>query len=374
MIIMALDHVRDFFHTGAMSFQPDDLSRTTAALFFTRWVTHICAPVFMFTAGIGAYLWLRNGRTPRELSWFLVQRGLWLVFLDLFVIRLAMTFSLTSGLVLVSVLWALGWSMVVLALLIHLPIRPLAILSIAVIALHNTLDGIQATQFGSLAWIWNLAHQLGVFKAGEIPVLASYPLIPWFAVMAAGYCFGRVFDWDAEQRRALLIKTGFALIVAFVTLRAINLYGDPQPWTTKFPGMTLLSFLRVTKYPPSLDFLLMTLGPAMLLLAWFDRIDFSWANPLIVFGRVPLFYFVTHLYLTHLLAFPLAYLRYGTAGFVLNPLPSMGGDAKLYPPDYGYSLAFVYLLWIAVVVVLYPLCRWFAGVKRRRRDWWLSYL
>ncbi|MCC7154763.1 MAG: DUF1624 domain-containing protein [Bryobacterales bacterium] len=374
MIIMALDHVRDFFHSGAMSFQPDDLARTTAALFLTRWITHICAPVFMFTAGMGAWLSLRRGRTKAELSSFLVKRGLWLVFLDLTVLRFAMTFSLTTGLVLVSVLWALGWSMIVLAGLIHLPVRWLTVLSAAVIALHNLLDGIQAAQFGAAAWLWNVLHQLGVFPVAGAQVLVSYPLIPWFAVMSAGYCCGQIFDWDPDARRRLLLRLGSALTLAFLIIRAINLYGDPQPWTAKVPGMAILSFLRVTKYPPSLDFLLMTLGPAMLLLAWFEGKQFRFSNPLIVFGRVPLFFFAGHFLLAHLLAFPLAYFRYGTAAFVLHLLPSLGGDAKLYPPGYGYSLPAVYVIWVGVVLIMYPVCRWFAGVKKRRRDWWLGYL
>ena len=374
MIIMALDHVRDFFHYGAMTFQPDDLSRTTAALFFTRWVTHICAPVFMFTAGLGAFFWLSRGRTKGQLSAFLVKRGLWLVLLDLTVIRLAMTFSMTSGVLLVSVLWALGWSMVVLALLVHLPFRVLTVVSIAVIALHNSLDAIMAEQLGPFAGFWNMLHQLGVFQVAGASVLISYPLIPWFAVMAAGFCFGKVFELDPPERRRIMVGLGLAMTVAFIVIRAANIYGDPQPWTTTFPGMTVLSFLRTTKYPPSLDFLLMTLGPALLLLARFDRMTFKVSDPLMVFGRVPLFYFVVHLFLTHLLAFPLAFLRYGHAEFVLNLLPSMGGSANLYPPHYGYSLGMVYVLWVGVVVALYPLCRWFAGLKQRRTDWWLSYV
>lgn len=374
MIIMALDHVRDFFHSAAMSFQPDDLSRTTWAIFFTRWVTHFCAPVFMFTAGLGAFFWLGRGRTKAGLAAFLVKRGLWLVLLDLTVIRFAMTFSLASGIVLVSVLWALGWSMVLLAVLVRLPPRILAIISIAVIALHNLLDPIQAARFGPFAWLWNVFHQLGVFQAAGAPVLVSYPLIPWFAVMSAGFCFGRVFNLSPPERRRIMVRFGLALTAAFVVIRAINVYGDPQPWTGGLAGMTLLSFLRVTKYPPSLDFLLMTLGPALLILSWFDRLAFKASNPLIVFGRTPLFYFVGHLLLTHLLAFPLAWLRYGHAGFVLNLLPSMGGTAESYPAGYGYSLAGVYALWIAVVILMYPLCRWFGGVKARGGGWWLSYL
>jgi uncharacterized membrane protein len=374
MIIMALDHTREYFHTAAMSFQPEDLTRTTVVLFFTRWITHICAPVFMFTAGIGAFFWLCRGRTPSQLSQFLWKRGLWLVFLELTVLHFVMTFSLVKGLVLLSILWALGWSMVALGFLVRLPVRPLAILSIAVIALHNLADSVRASQFGAAAPVWNILHQPGVFRVGGALVLAAYPLVPWFAVMALGFCFGPVVTLDPARRRSWMLRLGLGLTFAFLVIRAINIYGDPNPWSTKIPGMTLLSFLRCTKYPPSLDFLLMTIGPALLLMAWLDRLTLTRINPLIVFGRVPLFYFLLHLLVIHLLTIPFALLRYGQAAFLLNPLPSIGGQAKLYPPDFGYSLAVVYAVWIGVVVLLYPLCLWFARVKERRDDWWLSYL
>ena len=374
MIVMALDHVRDFFHAGAMAFPPDNLSRTTAALFLTRWITHFCAPVFMFTAGLSAFFWMNRGRIRSQLSRFLWTRGLWLVFLDIVVVRLGFNFSIGSGPVILNILWALGWCMVILSALVHLPIRVLAPLSIAVIALHNLADSVNAAKFGDFAWIWNLAHQPGMFPVDGAIVIAGYPLVPWFAVMAAGFCFGLVFHLAPVDRRRWMIRIGLGLTIAFVGIRWINIYGDPQPWSRQFPGMTVLSFLRCTKYPPSLDFLLMTLGPALLLLAWFDRLTWKPANPLMVFGRVPLFYFILHLYLAHLLAFPLALLRYGHAGFLFTPAPSMGGAANVYPADYGYSLGTVYLLWILVVVLLYPACLWFARLKERRKDWWLSYL
>lgn len=374
MIIMALDHTREFFHAGAMSFQPDDLTRTTAALFLTRWITHICAPVFLFTAGVAAFFWWRRGRTKSQLSRFLWKRGLWLVVLELTVLRFAMFFSLTSGLVILSVLWVLGWSMVALGVLVHVPVRVLAALSVAVIALHNLADGIAATQFGSAAWLWNILHQPGIFRVGEAIVLVAYPLVPWVAVMAAGFCFGPVMTLDPPQRRRWLTRLGLGLTLAFFALRALNVYGDPAPWSTQVSGMTVLSFLRTTKYPPSLAFLLMTLGPALLLLSWLDRVRFAPTNPLLVFGRVPLFYFLVHFYVIHLLAFPLAWLRYGEVAFLLNPLPSLGGPATLYPPSYGYDLWVVYALWTTVVALLYPLCAWFARLRERRRDWWLSYL
>jgi uncharacterized membrane protein len=342
MIVMALDHTRDFFHADALVFRPEDLTRATPALFFTRWITHFCAPVFMFTAGLGAYFWLNRGgqgRTRPQLSQFLLTRGLWLAFLDLAVVHFAV--SLGKGPIILTPLWGLGWAMVALALLIYIPTVPLAVLSVAVIASHNLLDGIPATGFGPAAWLWNCLHQLGVFKVHGTPVLISYPFIPWFAVMSAGYCFGNILILEPAKRRQWTLRIGLALTLAFLIIRTINVYGDPAPWS----GNNILSFLRCNKYPPSLDFLLMTLGPALMLLAWLDRCTFSPANPLLVFGRVPLFYFVVHLFALHLLA--------------------------VRRTD---NLAVVYLIWIAVVTALYPVCRWFANLKQQTKATWLSYL
>ena len=374
MIIMALDHTREFFHAGAQQFQPEDLTRTTTAIFLTRWVTHICAPVFMFTTGLGAFFWLRHGRTRSQLSRFLWTRGLWLVVLELTALRFAATFQLLSGVLLLTILWALGWSMVALGVLVWLPVRVLAVLSIAIIVLHNLADSINASQFGAAAWLWNLLHQNGAFRVDGATVLVGYPLVPWIFVMATGFCFGKVMMLDPAARRRWMIRLGAVMTAAFLVIRWINIYGDPRPWSTEIPGMTVLSFLRCNKYPPSLDFLLMTLGPATLLLAWFETKTFNVTNPLIVFGRVPLFYFLGHFLLIHLLCFPFALIRYGRADFLINPLPSMGGGAKLFPPGFGYDLWVVYLVWAGVVLMMYPLCLWFARLKERRTDWWLSYL
>ena len=376
MIIMALDHTRDFFHSGAMSFPPEDLARTTPALFFTRWITHFCAPVFMFAAGMGAFLWLQRNNSKGQLSRFLWTRGLWLVVLELTVMRLAFYFNFDPGLpIIFLVLCALGGSMIALAALVHLPIRALAALSVAVIALHNCLDGIQASQFGRMAWIWNLIHQPGAIPLGGTVIFVGYPLIPWIAVMAAGFCFGQVFLLEPPARRRIFVRLGFALTFGFVVMRTLNVYGDPVPWSRQSSGVfTLLSFLRSTKYPPSLDFLLMTIGPALLVLAYFDRCRLKASNPLLVFGRTPLFYFIVHFFSIHALLVLLTWLRYGNAPFLFLPLPQLGGSRQLFPPDFGYSLWVVYAVWIGIVALMYPLCRWFAQLKARRKDWWLSYL
>jgi uncharacterized membrane protein len=378
MILMALDHVRDFIHRGAMSYSPTDLTQTTPLVFFTRWVTHVCAPTFMLLAGVGAFLWWHGKRTKGQLSAFLFTRGLWLVVLELTLMRLACYFDVSLKYpILLLVLWALGVSMIVLAFLIWLPIRALAVLSIAVITLHNLLDGVNAAQFGPAAWAWQLLHQPGGFPLAGVTVIVGYPLVPWVAVMALGFCLGPLFLRDRAVRRRYLTGIGAAAILAFVLIRTLNVYGDPQPWTVQSsPTYTVLSFLNTTKYPPSLAFLLMALGPSFLALAWFDRPGLKPSNPLVVFGRVPLLYFVAHFYAARAAAVILALGRYGTGAlaFLFQPVPSMGGPPELFPAQFGYDLWVVYLVWALIVLALYPACRWFAAIKAKRHDWWLSYL
>jgi uncharacterized membrane protein len=364
MIIMALDHVRDFFHQGAQSFSPEDLSKTTTAIFLTRWITHFCAPVFMLTAGIGAWLWSRHSTaTPQALSVFLLKRGLWLALLDFTVMRFGMNLTLQIPVVILNVLWALGWSMVVLAALAHLPPKILAVVCIAVISLHNLSDGVRD------GVLWTFLHRPGSFMAGEYTVIVAYQIIPWFAVMALGFSMGPLFHMDSKWRQRFLLRAGLLATAGFLLLRTVNIYGDPFR-----RGPTLLSFLRTTKYPPSLEFLLMTLGPSLLLLVWLERHPRTQIRPLLVFGRVPLFYFVGHFFLAHLLAFVLAEVRYGYGAFALNPAPSMGAPRELFPPGYGYSLPQTYLIWIAVVLMMYPLCIWYSRYKQAHSYWWLRYL
>jgi len=377
MILMALDHVRDFVSSAAMQFPPTDLTRTTAALFFTRWITHCCAPTFAFTAGIGAFLWMRRDRTPGQLSRFLVTRGVWLIFLELTVLRwiLLFQFGWTNQLIILSVIWMLGLSMVVLAALIHLPARWLAGLSLVLIAVHNLFDKVDPVRFGRAAWLWDILHVQAVFGFLGANILVAYPLVPWVAVMAAGYCFGPVLRWEPARRQSFMIRLGLGLSVAFVVVRALNRYGDPTQWAAQHSTLyTVLSFLNCTKYPPSLQFLLMTLGPAMIAMALLERVHFSDVNPLIIFGRVPLFYFAMHLAVAHALAMLMAFVHYGRTDFLLLPPPSMGSSAQLFPPNYGFSLWMVYALWMAVVAMLYPVCRWYAQLKQRMQNWWLSYL
>lgn len=374
MVIMALDHVRDYFHAAALQFQPDDLTRTTVAIFLTRWITHFCAPTFAFSAGAAAYLRFQRGLAANEMSAFLWTRGLWLVVLEVTVLRFGYNFSYFTGPLILTILWALGGSMIALGFLIRLPFRWTAALSVLTILLHNLTDPITPASFGGAGWIWTVLHQPGAIPIGAMMVIVGYPLLPWIAVMAAGYSFGRILDFDDERRQRWLVRLGAGLTAAFVVVRALNAYGDPRPWSMQPPGLAILSFLRCTKYPPSLDFLLMTLGPAILVLAGLYRLRVTRTNPLAVIGRVPLFYFLGHIFLLHALTIPLAYFRYGGASFLFNPLPSAGGPVGAFPADYGYDLWVVYLVWAVVVALMYPACKWFAGVKERNRSWWLAYL
>ena len=379
MIIMALDHVRDFFHRAAMSASPTDLRVTTPLLFMTRWITHICAPAFMLTAGLGAYLYWQSGRrTKQQLSWFLLTRGVWLIVLELTVMQLAYNFDIASNYpIFLLVLWVLGACMIALSALVWLPMPILLGASVATIVLHHLFDPVSARSFGAWAPIWNLLHQVGAFPLAGRVFIAAYPLVPWIAVMALGFCLGPVFQRTRAERQRTLIGIGAAMTIAFLIVRAINAYGDALAWSPQpSPIFTALSFLNTTKYPPSLAFLLMTVGPALLLLGGFERLSFKRRNPLIVFGRVPLFYFVLHFFAAHTAALLVAVAVYGSQAwaFMWQPVPSMGGPPNAFPPNFGYDLWVTYVVWAAIVAGLYPLCAWFARVKERRRDWWLAYL
>ncbi|HZS10317.1 MAG TPA: heparan-alpha-glucosaminide N-acetyltransferase domain-containing protein [Blastocatellia bacterium] len=377
--IMLLDHTRDFVHSDALNFDPSDPAKTSVILFFTRWITHFCAPVFVFLAGTGAFLRLARGESKADLSRFLITRGLWLVLLEFTVIRVIVWFNLDYHFAFIAeVIWAIGVSMIVLAALIRLPLRAIAAFGIAMIALHNLLDKIQVgpgtSALGLLAPVWMVLHQPGViFLTPKVYGFVAYPLIPWIGVLAAGYAFGAFYQMEAERRRRLLFRLGWALTVAFVVLRAVNLYGDPARWSgQRSVVFTALSFLRVTKYPPSLLFLLMTLGPAIIALAGFERAGRGWlTRTLITFGRVPLFFFIAQWPVAHGLAVLACYLAgqplaWQFAGLLERPSPN--------PGNLGFGLRVVYALWIIGLLLLYPLCRWFARVKRRRNEWWLSYL
>jgi uncharacterized membrane protein len=367
MILMALDHTRDFL--GVTGVSPTNLTLTTIPLFFTRWITHFCAPVFFLLTGTGAYLSLRR-KSKRQLSRFLLTRGLWLIFLELTLFRcLGFQFNFDYHMTLLNVLWALGWAMIVLSALVHIPVPVTAAVGVAMICGHNLLDSIQSSNP-----VWSILHSPNfVFKSPQHCVFVVYTLIPWVGVTAIGYSLGQVYAWTWRRRRTFLLRAGLGITIAFVILRIMNAYGDPVSWTVqKSTPFTVLSFLNTCKYPPSLLFLLMTLGPAMILLWAVDRRTPQLMRPTLVFGRVPMFYFLLHLPIIHLIAVVACYARYGHVHWMFES-PSLTQFPITSPPGWGFSLPIVYLIWACVVLALYPLCHWLAGVKQRRRDAWLSY-
>jgi uncharacterized membrane protein len=367
MIIMALDHTRDFFGVPG---SPTNLATASVALFFTRWITNICAPVFFLLTGTGAWLSLRK-RTKSELSRFLFTRGLWLIFLELVLFRcLALQFNFDYHITIINVLWALGWAMIVLSVLVHLPPSVVTAFGVVMIATHNLFDSVSSANP-----LWSILHSPNIiFSAPGHTVFISYPLIPWVGVTAAGYGLGQIYAWTPARRQAFLLRLGIGLSVGFVVLRAINIYGDPFRWTTQHPATyTVLSFLNTTKYPPSLLFLLMTLGPALLLLRAFDVRTPYLLRPALIIGKVPMFYFLLHFVFIHLLTVIICYARYGQIHWMFES-PDIAHFPVTAPPRWGLTLPFVYLIWAFVVVAMYPLCCWFAAVKQRRNDPWLSYL
>ncbi|HEU0186073.1 MAG TPA: heparan-alpha-glucosaminide N-acetyltransferase domain-containing protein [Blastocatellia bacterium] len=378
MVIMLLDHMREFVHRDELNFQATDLNRTNVLLFFTRWITHFCAPVFVFLAGTGAFLQMARGKSKPELSKFLVKRGLWLILLEFTLFRALIWFNIDFHFALqLQVIWVIGVSMVALAALIHAPLPLIAALSVAMIALHNLLDPVRvnpAPPTGFRAAVWMVLHQPGpiFFTPGDYG-LSLYPLIPWVGVLWAGYAFGVFYQSDPGRRNRILWRLGAALLALFVLLRSLNVYGDPNMWRMRQnPIFTVLSFLNVSKYPPSLLFLLMTLGAAILALPWLERIEKGrLSGILITFGRVPLFFYFGQWIAVHLLATSAAYLAGQPTGWLfVGPLDRPSPN----PGNLGFSLWVVYVFWFLGLLLLYPPCRWFAEVKRRRRDWWLSYL
>ncbi len=379
MILMALDHVRDFM--SYPGFPPEDMAHTNGALFFTRFVTHFCAPVFAFLAGTGAFLATSRGKTIQQVSRFFLTRGLWLVLLEFTVIDFAWGFVPWGH---AGVIWGLGWSMVAMALIVRLPVGWVGALGVGMIATHNLLDRINPASFGKLSWLWLLLH-----TPGRIPVTADlhfsvrYVLIPWVGVMAVGFAFGSLLL--RPDRRRLVLTLGISVTLLFFMLRGINLYGNgiaglpfgfPRsagPWSVQPTlSLTVISFFNTLKYPPSLDYLLMTLGPSLILLGLLDKTkaEHGLSRILLVFGRVPMFYYVLHLYLIHILAIlvSLAFHQPMLRGSVI-------ADFATKPPGYGHGLPFIYVMWIVAVAILYVPCLWFMKFRSRHRDWtWLSYL
>jgi uncharacterized membrane protein len=371
MVLMALDHVRDCFTVPSY---PIDLSTTTPGWFFTRWVAEFCAPVFVFLAGSAAFLSGVRGKPRPQLASFLFTRGLWLVILELTLVRFGWFLNLNYQWTMLQVIWVIGVSMIVLAPMVFLPTWAVGICGIMLISLHNLSDGVDPDGFGAAGWVWTLLHGsptvLEPFQ--NVRVLAIYPLVPWLGILAAGYGFGPLLLLERPRRCRIFLGLGAALTVAFGILRATNRYGDPVPWSAGHGAVyTLMSFLNCEKYPPSLLYVLMTLGPAIIALALFDGSVGPVAQRFVALGRVPLFYYVLHLVLIHLAAVGFALLRYGRAGFLLEMFSFENKDV---PHDYAYGLFGVYVITACIVIALYPACIWFGTVKQRSKSGWLAYL
>ena len=378
MVVMALDHTRDYL--TYLRFQPEDLARSYPALFFTRWITHFCAPLFFFLAGTGAYLLRSKSETTGRVATFLWTRGVWLIVLEFTVIEYAWTFvPWHFG----GVIWSLGCAMIILGVLVWLPEPVILAFGLLVVGAHDLTDGVKLQSLGSFAPLWSLLHRTGTVPHTEFFVL--FPILPWAAVMALGYVFGRVLLRSGENRRRLTLRLGLVATLLFVCLRAFNAYGNPTAdvafnsagaWHSQASwAMTLVAFLDVEKYPPSLQFLLMTLGPSLIFLAYLDRVRPGSTiekilRPLLIFGRVPLFFYVLHLYAIHVLAIILALAFHQPVQWLLHGAFWM----NRLPPGYGHGLPMIYAMWILVVALLYVPCARFAALKQRKRSWWLSYL
>ena len=375
MIIMALDHVRDYFHTGAFLYDPLDLDKTSVTLFFTRWITHFCAPVFMFLAGTSAFL-VGQKKTRKALSLFLFKRGLWLVLLELTLINFGWNFDIAFTNIYFIVIWALGISMIVLAGLIYLHYKLILLIGVVLVAGHDLLDNIHVPGNNLPAFGWALLHDQNFFSWQGKNILVGYPVLPWIGVMALGYCLGILYTnaYSAEKRKKMLLIIGSSAIVLFIMIRGTNFYGDPSHSSHQQTAFyTFLSFIKTTKYPPSLLYILMTLGPAILFLAFTEKATNGFAKIISVYGRVPMFYYVVHIFLIHIFAMVAAglFTDFDWKVWILKQPLWFAEDLK----GYGFSLGIVYLVWLAIVIGLYPLCKWYDKYKTNHKEkWWLSYL
>ncbi len=368
MIIMALDHSRDFFHVSS---DPTNLLTTTPVLFFTRWITHFCAPIFVFLSGTSAFLSGRR-KTKKELSVFLFKRGIWLTIIELTVFNLLLTFDPAYSFIAVQILWVIGFSMIILAAAIYLPLRVIFFIGCVIVFGHNLLDAFDYTKAGATPLWWGFLHQPVFINYAPNRMFAIlYPLIPWPGVMMLGYCLGALYvkEYGAQKRQKVLMKAGIIVTLFFIVLRLTNVYGDPSQWSSQRNFVTtILSFLNVTKYPPSLLFLSMTLGPGLILLSLLERKKGKWAEIISVYGRVPFFYFLLHFFVIHFICMILFFIN----GHSLSEANT--GLLHFRPADFGYSLGTVYLIWVAVVISLYPVCKKYDRLKSSHKNWWLSYL
>ena len=375
MVIMALDHSRDFFHIQANIDDPLNMATTTPFLFFTRWITHLCAPTFIFLAGVSA--WLQSGRkTKKELSSFLITRGFWLVLMDLVVITFGTTADIHFSYFIMQTLWAIGISMAILGVMIWLPFYAVLFTGAAIVFGHNTIDFAEAAHKGDFPFWWSLLHKQGEFNLWPGHTLfVFYPFLSWSGLMMLGYCCGKIFTaYEPSQRNKILLYIASGLFLCFAVLRYTNLYGDPLHWSQqKKPVYTFLSFMNVQKYPPSLLYMCATIGISLLFLSLVKNTNSRLSKIFIVYGRVPMFYYILHFYVLNVISIALYLSRGHTVAEGLKGIPGL--PWKFLMPGEGYSLAVTYAIWIAVVAALYPLCKWYDQYKSSHPEKkWLSYL
>lgn len=372
MIIMALDHTRDFFHYNVNIGQdPLDLNTTSAGLFFTRWITHFCAPIFVFLSGTAVYLYSIKVQAKRQVAFFLFTRGLWLIFAEIFLVGLAWSFDFYFSEIVLQVIWAIGISMVFLSLLQFLSYKILLVIGIFIVLGHNLLDSADVSQPSML---WSAVHQKGFFQVMPgFRIVIMYPFLPWLGLMICGYCLGNLYkpEIDLSHRKKWLLNTGLLLILLFIAIRFINMYGDANTWILQKSGtFTLLDYLDTTKYPPSLLFMLMTIGPGLIFLAYSEKANNWLSRKITVVGKVPFFYYIIHILLIHLLR----WVFFLGSGHQLNELVFPAKREGNMPEGVGYSLWQVYLVWLLVIIILYFPCKWFSKYKATHKQWWLSYI
>jgi uncharacterized membrane protein len=375
MIIMALDHTRDFFHKDGLMGDPLNPDTTNLALYGTRWITHFCAPTFVFLSGLSA--WLQSQRkTKKELSLFLITRGLWLILVDLLIMSFAFTADVHYSLFVLETLWSIGASMVILGLMIYLPFSIILATGLFIVLGHNLIDLAEKSRQTPVPLWWNLLHQPGVKPlGGGHNLFILYPFLSWAGLMMLGYCCGKLFtDMEAPKRNKILLWTGVSAILLFIVLRFINVYGNTAPWHKQETGLkTFFAFMNVEKYPPSLLFLCATIGPMLIVLSLLKNTQGWLAKAVSVIGRVPLFYFVVHFYIIHLAQVITYFVRGHSFAEGLKDIPEV--PFKFVAPGEGFSLGITYLIWIAVVVLMYPLCKWYDNYKTAHKEKkWLSYL
>ena len=374
MTIMALDHVRDYFFFGSFTSNPSDLATTTPLLFYTRIITHYCAPVFILLTGTSAYLYGAK-KNKRDLSKFLFTRGIWLIFLELVVNNFVWYFDPSYSLIVLQVIWAIGFGMLFLSGIIYLSNKIICMIGLAIICFHNLFDVFVFEGQSLDSIIWYFLHQQAIIEISDhTSLIFGYPIIPWIGLMAIGYILGSLFtDYQAKERAALLMKYGLYAIGAFLILRLTNFYGEPNPFSLQNSiTYSIMSFFNTTKYPPSLLYILMTIGPSLLLLSVIEKYKNKVTDFFIVFGRVPLFYYFIHILIIHMLAIILLVLTNKDYSIMFNMTPYLPGQNQLV--EYGYPLWVVYVVWFIVILILYPLCYKYMKYKSNSKKWWLSYL